>query len=147
MPQWIKDTMDEVARARAKFPGNKLCVTAFTEEHGEAVRAVLEHYYAPSPERLGDVRKELIQTIAMAVRLLEEGDPVHGLPANIVPTPEPNGNGWVPKLCWVRQAGDADWSGPYEIEQWDQEDSEFPFFRKGHGWWHEAKPYMEGVAP
>lgn len=83
----------EIARARRKFPGANLLTTALTEEHGEAVRAVLEHYYAisasdgskPLAKDVRDsiqkhrsaVRKELIQTAAMCVRLALEGDPIH----------------------------------------------------------------------
>lgn len=80
---------EELVRARTKFPGTDLVLTAFGEEYGEAVRAVLEHYYlrkkdATSADDLAAartaVRKELVQTIAMAVRCELEGDPVHGLP-------------------------------------------------------------------
>lgn len=138
MPQWVKDTMDEVARARAKFPGNKLCVTAFTEEHGEAVRAVLEHYYAPSPEKLADVRKELIQTIAMAVRLLEEGDPVHGLPAN--------GQDLVGKECWVRHIRE-DWHGPWRVTEYEPGENLRYHFEANGSWWGQAKLRIGGAGP
>ena len=77
----------EIKRARAKFPEPGLLTTALTEEHGEAIRAVLEHYYlmrrggSGTPGDLkrarDEVRKELIQTAAMCVRLALEGDPVH----------------------------------------------------------------------
>ncbi len=75
----------EIARARKKFPDPALLTTALTEEHGEAIRAVLEHYYKAKAGReaskdLDEVRKELIQTAAMVVRLATEGDPVHLLP-------------------------------------------------------------------
>lgn len=86
---WAKlaeEVDDELARARKKFPDSKLVTTALTEEHGEAVRAVLEHYYLePScPKEIRDkyraaVRKELVQTMAMCIRLEMEGDEVHKL--------------------------------------------------------------------
>lgn len=70
----------EIARARKKFPRPDYLVTALTEEHGEAVRAVLEYLHEPTVQRLADVRKELIQTAAMCIRLAQEGDPKHQLP-------------------------------------------------------------------
>lgn len=96
---WAKlaeEVDNELARARAKFPNSKLVTTALTEEHGEAIRAVLEHYYAlermqrPSDmphlakqERIrkyrAAVRKELVQTMAMCIRLELEGDEAHQL--------------------------------------------------------------------
>lgn len=95
---------DELARARRKFPRTTLLTTALSEEYGEAIRAVLELRSAikkaerddyPSDERFYDVaarkamhreniaarraelRKELVQTMAMCVRLELEGDPAH----------------------------------------------------------------------
>jgi NTP pyrophosphatase (non-canonical NTP hydrolase) len=63
----------ELHSARTKFPDTKHLLHAFTEEAGEVTRAFLQlHYHKGSRE---DVLKELIQTIAMAMRLLQEGDP------------------------------------------------------------------------
>lgn len=89
---------EELHRARAKFPSSEFSTTALTEEQGEAVRAVLEHLFVvravadPERDRLrpppplktlrSQVRKELIQTIAMAIRLELEGDAVHLLPGS-----------------------------------------------------------------
>ncbi len=82
----------EVQRARQKFPNPLLTLTALGEEHGELVQAVMNHYHQKrkeeagtvtvldSPAMLKCVRKELIQTGAMLVRLMEEGDPLHNLP-------------------------------------------------------------------
>lgn len=46
-----------------------------TEEVGEASREALEHhftdFYPPDPERLGRLRKELIQVAAVAVAMIE----------------------------------------------------------------------------
>ena len=68
----------EVERARFKFPCPDLLVTAFTEEFGEAIKAILD--YRAGKGGITAVRTELIQTMAMCVRLLEEGDPIHNLP-------------------------------------------------------------------
>lgn len=77
----LADDIDrEIARARRKFPRPDYLTTALTEEHGEAVRAILEHMYAPTKVNAAEVRKELIQTAAMCIRLIMEGDPIHKLP-------------------------------------------------------------------
>lgn len=89
---------EELQRARAKFPSSEFSTTALTEEQGEAVRAVLEHLFVaralrePDRDKLrpgpplkilrGQVRRELVQTIAMAIRLEIEGDPAHLLPGS-----------------------------------------------------------------
>ena len=79
----LADAIDqEIARARRKFPRSDYLTTALTEEHGEAVRAILEHLHDPSDAKRGEVRKELIQTAAMCIRLLMEGDPIHLLPGS-----------------------------------------------------------------
>lgn len=72
---------DELARARKKFPKPDFLVTALAEESGEAIRASLEVLYST---RLGGGQKaraalvkEIVQTMAMCVRLFQEGDPIH----------------------------------------------------------------------
>lgn len=75
---FAREVEAEVARARGLWPDNNLLVTAFSEEAGEVVKAVLDHLAEKGT--LEDIRKELIQAAAMIVRLLEEGDPTHGLP-------------------------------------------------------------------
>ncbi len=79
----------EVDRARAKFPGTAHLALAFAEEAGEAVRAALQLHYAcrhptPTPRNIecaqADLRKELVQTVAMCLRLWEEGDTALGTP-------------------------------------------------------------------
>jgi hypothetical protein len=84
--QFWNEVDAELVRARAKFPSTHLVTTALSEEYGEAVRAVLEHYYVSGKTEASTemvqaaraaVRKELVQTAAMAVRLEEEGDEVH----------------------------------------------------------------------
>lgn len=72
---WIEATLNEVARARKKFPNPDLLTTAFAEEAGELVKAILDNYHG----KPSNVYEEAIQVIAMAVRLIEEGDPVHRL--------------------------------------------------------------------
>lgn len=84
--QTLAEEVDaELARARRKFPNSDLVVTAMSEEVGEAVRAVLEHYYVVRrnesrediKEKRAHVRKEIIQAIAMLIRMETEGDHTH----------------------------------------------------------------------
>lgn len=63
----------EVANARAKYPSNAKLLYAFMEEAGEVTKAFLDMQQKGGSA--SDVRKELIQAAAMAIRLLEEGDP------------------------------------------------------------------------
>lgn len=75
---FIDQVFAEVERARAKWPGNRVQLAAFTEEVGEAAKALLHHDYEPSPAGLcanrAEVWKELVQAAAMAVRVATEGD-------------------------------------------------------------------------
>lgn len=77
MKSWIDDVNAELERARKKFPKPDFLLTAFSEESGELVKSVLDNMFGKSTE--SDVYSEAIQVIAMAVRLIEEGDPIHKL--------------------------------------------------------------------
>lgn len=127
-PGWFEDVADELRRARAKFPGTDLLTTAFAEEAGELVKAILGGYNGKE----SDIYTEAIQTIAMVVRLLEEGDPVHRLapivdtvtiyktaavgPTESFPGFDPTGEGsaWQPPTCQgeapTKSAGPVDFS-------------------------------------
>lgn len=89
---WSKlaDEVDaEIKRARKKFPGCDNMTLAMAEEAGELVRAVLSRWHAirsfpasnPYDVELREaIRKEAVQTMAMCVRLILEGDPMQMLP-------------------------------------------------------------------
>lgn len=77
MKSWIDDVNAELERARKKFPNPDFLVTAFSEESGELVKSVLDHMFGKSTK--DEVYAEAIQVIAMAVRIIEEGDPIHKL--------------------------------------------------------------------
>jgi hypothetical protein len=64
----IEDLAAEVERARAKFPRNRALTVALMEEVGELAQAQLQ--------QLGtaQIRKEAIQVMAVAFRILSEGD-------------------------------------------------------------------------
>ena len=75
LPAWVRPVVEELARARAKFPSPDHLTLALAEESGEVVKAMLDLRSGKPGATLEDVHGELIQTIAMCVRLLEEGDP------------------------------------------------------------------------
>lgn len=63
---------EEYARATTLFPGSSTNLLALCEEHGELVKASLD--YAQGKSSIADVRKELVQTMAMCLRLWFQGD-------------------------------------------------------------------------
>lgn len=66
-PIW-QELSDEVDRARRKFPRPDGLMAALTEEVGELARALMD-------EPADRVRAEAIQVAAMALRIIDEGDP------------------------------------------------------------------------
>lgn len=60
----------ELVRAREKFPDNKYLLTALVEEVGEVAKAFLE-------KKPDEVISEAIQVAAVAIRILEENDPIY----------------------------------------------------------------------
>lgn len=71
--------LTEASRARGLFPCADHLVLAFSEEAGEVVKACLDYHNKLDEgnwESLREeIRKELIQAVAMAIRLWDEGDP------------------------------------------------------------------------
>jgi NTP pyrophosphatase (non-canonical NTP hydrolase) len=69
----VEEVGREVARATSKFPSwpsdplHALAVLG--EEYGELTKAMLQLTYEPDKTSAGEVRKEAIQTAAMALRL------------------------------------------------------------------------------
>ncbi len=61
----------EITRGREKFPTNRHLHAALMEEVGEVANALLE-FENGNKSRI-EVRQELIQVIAVAVRLIQEG--------------------------------------------------------------------------
>lgn len=61
------DISQELTRARAKFPGDRVTYTALCEEVGELAKALLDE----SRER---VREEAVQVAVMAMRVVLDGD-------------------------------------------------------------------------
>ena len=73
LPPWLRQVQAELARARAKFPSPDHLTLALAEESGEVVKAMLD--LRAGKGTLQELHAEIIQTMAMCVRLLEEGDP------------------------------------------------------------------------
>lgn len=68
----LNDIVEELERAREKFPENNHKLTAFNEEVGELNKAILQHQYGNVTAE--QVYKEAVQTAAMAIRVGVEGD-------------------------------------------------------------------------
>jgi hypothetical protein len=58
----------EIARARGKFPHNRLLLAALMEEVGELASALLQR------EPRARIEREALQVAAVAMRIFEEGD-------------------------------------------------------------------------
>jgi hypothetical protein len=63
----VGDLMQEITRARTKFPGNRYLLAALVEEVGELAEALVSG-------TKGEVYKEAIQCACVAIRIAEEGD-------------------------------------------------------------------------
>lgn len=72
------DVDAELFHARKKFPAADHLTVALAEECGELIKAIAQHREGKSD--LIEVRTELVQTMAMCVRLYLDGDVTEGLP-------------------------------------------------------------------
>lgn len=73
-PQVLEPVLDEVHRAMAKYPTWPTdmlhALAVLGEEYGELNKAVLQQVYEPHKNQRDDVRKEAVQTAAMALRFI-----------------------------------------------------------------------------
>ena len=67
----------EMAKAKAKFPQPTYVTLKVAEEAGEVVRGAV--HYAEGRLSWDELENEAIQTIAMILRLLTEGDEINGV--------------------------------------------------------------------
>lgn len=65
--QLCREILEELARARDKFPGKNVTFAALVEEVGELAKATFE-------EPRDNVRKEAVQVAVMAMRMVLDGD-------------------------------------------------------------------------
>lgn len=74
----LNPIIDEVIRAKEKFPtwpNDPIHALAIVgEEFGELTKAVLQQTYEPHKNDLGDIRKEALQLVAMALRFYSSLD-------------------------------------------------------------------------
>lgn len=75
----FKQALAEVERARELFPGSKHLVLALAEESGGVVKAAMDFCHGKEGATAADIDKEIVQLVAMCVRLWEEGDSTLGL--------------------------------------------------------------------
>lgn len=80
----LRRAKQEAIRARGLFPKPDHLLHALTEEHGEVVKAALDIHGGKG--NYVDLDKEIVQCMAMCIRLHEEGDPAINLksPADVV---------------------------------------------------------------
>jgi hypothetical protein len=78
VPDVVGEVLAELSAAMAKFPTwptDPLHASGVVaEEAGELFKAVLQQVYEPHKNKPGDVRKEAIQTAAMAIRFIASMD-------------------------------------------------------------------------
>jgi hypothetical protein len=75
VPGWVVPVMEELARAREEYPTAEHRTLSLLKEAGQVCKAVMDlHNGKPGATREA-LGAEIIQTMAMCVRLLEEGDP------------------------------------------------------------------------
>jgi phosphoribosyl-ATP pyrophosphohydrolase len=75
----MADAAAEAEKAMRKFPQPNYVVCKVAEEAGEVVKAAV--HCAEGRETADNLRKEIVQTMAMLLRLYIEGDEVIGLPS------------------------------------------------------------------
>ncbi|MFV1536969.1 hypothetical protein VXL81_07450 [Phaeobacter sp. JH204B] len=74
----IAEAREEAARAMKAYPQPNYVISKVAEEAGEVVKAAI--HCAEQRADAEDVRSEIVQALAMLMRLYLEGDQVHGLP-------------------------------------------------------------------
>jgi len=67
----------EAQTAMSKYPQPNYVISKVAEEAGEVVKAAIHCAEGRAP--MVDVRDEIVQAMAMLIRLYLEGDQVHGL--------------------------------------------------------------------
>ena len=75
----VEAARTEAEKAMRKFPQPNYVISKVAEEAGEVVKAAI--HCAEGRETPENVKLEIVQAMAMLIRLYVEGDQVHGLPA------------------------------------------------------------------
>lgn len=74
----LDDAIYEAGRAASKYPQPNYVISKIAEEAGEVVKEAI--HLAEDRGSAQRVRAEIVQTMAMLIRLYTEGDEVHGCP-------------------------------------------------------------------
>ncbi len=69
--------LQEAVKTRTRYPQPNYVCLKVAEEAGEVVKAAV--HYAEDRGSWEDVEKEVVQMIAMGLRLLTEGDEINGI--------------------------------------------------------------------
>lgn len=72
------DACASADKAMLKHPAPNYTITKIAEEAGEVVKEAV--HTAEGRGDMANLRNEIVQTMAMLIRLYVEGDQVHGLP-------------------------------------------------------------------
>lgn len=79
----VEAARKEADKAMVKFPQPNYVLTKVSEESGEVIKACI--HYMEGRESWHNVEAEIIQNLAMLIRLVEEGDQVIGfIPPELV---------------------------------------------------------------
>lgn len=73
----VKDAVQEAKKAMVKFPQPNYVTLKVAEESGEVVKDAV--HCAEGRQSYENLRQEIVQTIAMLYRLIQEGDQIIGL--------------------------------------------------------------------
>lgn len=89
----VDEAKSRAEHAMVKFPQPNYVMTKFAEESGEVVKACV--HYAEGRSAWSHVEYEMVDALAMMMRLLREGDLVHGF---VPPYLKKDGNDEMPVL-------------------------------------------------
>jgi len=75
----LNEAIEEARLATQSYPQPNYLITKVAEESGEVVKAAI--HCAEGRDTPENVRSEIVQAMAMLIRLYIEGDEIHGLPS------------------------------------------------------------------
>lgn len=106
----VNQARERAEKAMTKFPQPNYVLNKVAEESGEVIKAVI--HYTEGRETWENVEAELIDNLAMLIRLIKEGDQVIGFtpPAEVQhlnATAQPVSDGWV--KCSERMPENGEW--------------------------------------
>lgn len=77
--EFLPDAVAAAEKAMTRYPQPNYVISKWAEETGEVTKALI--HCAENRETWGNLRGEIVQSLAMLHRLMIEGDQMHGLPA------------------------------------------------------------------